>query len=296
MAIRNLHESTVYSLTLILKTLDFPKATYYYQLECLNRPNKDEALKEEILDIRQAHENYGYRRVHAELRRRGYTVNKKKVQRLMKEMNLQVTSFTRKSRKYNSYQGDIGEKAPNRLNRRFTSSIPHQKIVTDTTEFHYYEADDSGQYQLKKLYLDPFIDLFNLEVISYKISKQPNKESMMEAFEEAVEATKDCQFRRTFHSDQGWAYQMNDYQQLLKDHQIFQSMSRKGNCLDNAPMENFFGIMKQEMFYGKVYRSRRELEQAIHDYIRYYNEDRIKEKLGYLSPVEYRQQQLLLSA
>lgn len=106
--------------------------------------------------------------------------------------------------------------------------------MTDTTEFQYYEKDDSGQLQLKKLYLDPFIDLFNLEVVSYKISKQPNKQSMLEAFSEAIEATDDCQFRRTFHSDQGWAYQMNDYQQLLKDHGIFQSMSRKGNCLDNA--------------------------------------------------------------
>lgn len=135
-----------------------------------------------------------------------------------------------------------------------------------------------------------------MEVVSYKISAQPNKTSMMAAFKEVVEATSDCEYRRTFHSDQGWAYQMNEYQELLKDNEIFQSMSRKGNCLDNAPAENFFGIMKQEMYYGNVYHSYEALVQAIHNYIRYYNEDRIKEKLGYLSPVEYKKHYASLSA
>ncbi|EKB56340.1 hypothetical protein HMPREF9706_00323 [Facklamia hominis CCUG 36813] len=296
MAIRNLQEQTNYKLSRILEIVQFPKATYYYQLPRLDLPDKDESLKKEIRQIRKTHKDYGYRRIHGELRRRGYKINKKKVQRLIQEMNLQVISFSRRSRKYQSYKGDIGKKAPNRLNRRFMSSIPHQKIVTDTSEFCYYEQDESGLLRQKKLYLDPFIDLFNLEVVSYKVSKHPNKQSMMKAFEAAIHATEHCPVRRTFHSDQGWAYQMNDYQQLLKDHRIFQSMSRKGNCLDNAPAENFFGIMKQEMYYGKVYHSYQELEQAIHDYIRYYNEDRIKAKLGYLSPVEYKEQQMALSA
>lgn len=295
-AIRNLHQQTDYCLNRILKVLDFPKATYYYHLKRLDDPDKDKAVKSEIQAIRKAHKDYGYRRIYGELRRRGYQISKNKVQRLIQKMNLQVTSFSRKSRKYRSYKGDIGKKAPNRLNRRFMSAIPHQKIVTDTSEFSYYEQDASGLIQQKKLYLDPFIDLFNLEVISYKISKQPNKQTMLEAFKEAIESTADCQFRRTFHSDQGWAYQMNDYQQMLKDHRIFQSMSRKGNCLDNAPAENFFGIMKQEMYYGKVYHSYEELKDAIHEYLRYYNEDRIKEKLGYLSPVEYKEQYASLSA
>ena len=165
-AIRNLHEQTTYTLAIILKVLDFPKATYHYHLKRVNRPDKDKDLKNEILDIRKIHKDYGYRRVCAELWRRGHQIGKNKVQRLMKSLKLQVTSFTRKSRKYNSYKGDIGKTAPNRLKRRFTSTIPHQKIVTDTTEFRYYDADDSGQLQLRKLYLDPFIDLFNMEVVS----------------------------------------------------------------------------------------------------------------------------------
>ncbi|AXY26193.1 hypothetical protein CL176_09380 [Suicoccus acidiformans] len=285
--IRSLHKQNDYTLTSILKAVGFPKATYYYQLKCLERPDKDQAIKDDILAIREEHKDYGYRRVHAELRRRGYQVNKKKVHRLMKEMKLQVTSFTRKSRKYNSYKGDVGTIVPNLLNRRFKSSIPRQKILTDTTEFKYYETDSSGNLQIKKLYLDPFLNLFNLQIVSYKISHQPNKESMMEALKDAVRATDDCEFRRTFHSDQGWAYQMEDYQDHLKNHAIFQSMSRKGNCLDNSPMENFFGLMKQEIYYGKSYRSYEELKEAIQNYIRYYNENRIKEKLGWLSPVEY---------
>ena len=141
---------------------------------------------------------------------------------------------------------------------------------------------------IKKLYLDPFMDLCNREIVSYGISKRPSAESIMKALNEAIEITSDCQYRRIFHSDQGWAYQMKSYIRILEENKIFQSMSRKGNCHDNAVMENFFGIMKQEMYYGKVYYSYEELKVAIEKYIKYYNEQRIKEKLGWMSPVEYR--------
>ena len=141
---------------------------------------------------------------------------------------------------------------------------------------------------IKKLYLDPFMDLCNREILNYGISKRPSAESIIKALNEAIEITSDCQYRRTFHSDQGWAYQMKSYIRILEENKIFQSMSRKGNCHDNAVMENFFGIMKQEMYYGKVYYSYEELKVAIEKYIKYYNEQRIKEKLGWMSPVEYR--------
>ena len=294
-AIRNLHEQTNYTLKLILTTLGFPKSTYHYHIQRLDKPDKDQEIKEEIKVIRQQHKDYGYRRICAELHRRGYKISRNKVQRLMQAMDLQVTTYTRKSRKYNSYKGEVGVIAPHRLKRRFMSTIPYQKIVTDTTEFKYYEIDQNGQFQVKKLYLDPYLDLFNVEVISYKISRQPNKETMLAALDEAIVATNGCEFRRTFHADQGWAYQMKEYRQRLKDNAVFQSMSRKGNCLDNAPMENFFSLMKQEMYHGRTYHSYEELEQAIHEYIRYYNEERIKEKLGWLSPMEYKQQHASLS-
>lgn len=262
----------------------------YWQAQW-KKPDPDKELKDEILEIREAHPNYGYRRIHATLLKRGRNINRKKVHRLCKELRIQVKNFGRKYRKYSSYKGVVGRIVPNRINRRFESSIPLQKITTDTTEFKYYDEDATGKPQIRKLYLDPFMDLYNLEIISFKISHQPNGITMLEALKEALEASKDCSYRRTFHSDRGWAYQMKEYQTLLKEHKIFQSMSRKGNCFDNAPIENFFGGMKQEMYYGKVYRSYKELETAIIDYIRYYNEERIKEKLNWLSPAQYRKEQ-----
>lgn len=110
----------------------------------------------------------------------------------------------------------------------------------------------------------------------------------MSALEQAIEATDDCKFRRTFRSNQGWAYQMKAYSQNLKEYNIFQNMSRKGNCIDNSSMENFFGILKQGIYYGKAFRSYVELEQAIINFIHYYNHDRMKEKLNWISQVDYR--------
>lgn len=164
----------------------------------------------------------------------------------------------------------------------------HQKITTDTTEFKYYDMDSKGHVIIKKLYLDTFMDLCNREIISYVISPTPSAKNIMDALNAAIEITSDCPYRRTFYSDQGWGYQMKAYAYVLQEHPIFQSMSRKGNCHDNSVMENFFGIMKQEMYYGVVYYSYDELKKAIEKYIKYYNEQRIKQKLGWMSPVEYR--------
>lgn len=151
-----------------------------------------------------------------ELRNQGYLVNKKKVQRIMQKLKLQVTSFTRKSRKYSSYRGKVGTVAPNRIRRRFNTNIPHQKITTDTTEFKYYEIDNKGHLIMHKLYLDPFMDMYNGEIISYGIDTHPSAENVKNALNKAIEITSDCPFRRTFHSDQGWVYQMKAYSRRLK--------------------------------------------------------------------------------
>lgn len=272
----------------ILAVTGYPKSTYMYWQKRFERENPDQEIEEAILKIRKKHENYGYRRIHAELIRSGYEMNIKKVHRLTKKLELQVTSFTRKSRRYNSYKGKVGRIAPNRVNRRFYTNIPHQKITTDTTEFKYYELDDNGQEITKKLYLDPFLDMYNSEIVTYRISKKPSAQNIMDGLKEAITITKDCPYRRTFHSDQGWAYQMKDYVRTLKQEKIFQSMSRKGTCLDNSIMENFFGIMKQEIYYGHKYMSFESLKNTIETYISYYNAKRIKAKLGWLSPIEYR--------
>ena len=141
---------------------------------------------------------------------------------------------------------------------------------------------------MHKLYLDPFMDMCNGETLSYGIDKQPSAANVMNALNKVIRATSDCPFRRTFHSDQGWTYQMKAYSHRLKEERIFQSMSRRGNCHDNSVMENFFGLLKQEIYYGVVYYSYEELKLEIERYIKYYNKQRIKEELGWMSPVQYR--------
>ena len=260
-----------------------------YWQKRLDRPNKDEQVEKTILDIRKDNPNYGYRRITAMLKRLGYVINKKKVQRLVQKLKLQVTSFSRKTRKYSSYKGTIGKVADNEINRKFTVERPYTQITTDTTEFKYLEKDKNENYQVKKLYLNPYLDMYNGEIISYEISKQPTLEPILKALEKAIEVTNINKEERVFHSDQGWAYQVKQYTSRLEKEGITQSMSRKGNCLDNSPMENFFGILKQEIYYGKKFYSYEELKDTIEEYMEYYNKDRIKEKLGYLSPVEYRE-------
>lgn len=260
-----------------------PKATYYYWKARFDRTNKDEAMEQEMLAIRSEHANAGYRPMVELLKKRGIVSNHKKGQRLMKKLGLRVTAFWHKSRKYNSYKGNVGKVAKNKLHRRFNSSVPRQKITTDTTEFKYY---DKGVQ--KKLYLNPYLDLFNNEIIIFDISKQPTYQAITNALHRALAVSSDCTFRRTFHSGQGWAYQMKHYVSTLKANRIIQSMSRKWNCHDNSVMENFFGLLKQEIYYGHVFNSFEELSQAITIWIEHYNTKRIKKKLNWMSPIQYR--------
>ena len=260
-----------------------------YWQKRFNREDRDKEIADAILEIRHKHKDYGYRRIWMLLRKQFPTINKKKVQRIVQKLSLQVKSYGRKGGKLNTYKGNVGKVAPNRIHRRFTTSVPHQKITTDTTEFKYFARDSKGDLKTMKVYLNPFLDMYNREIISYSISTHLTAKSVMDALEAAVKVTSDCRFRRTFHSDQGWAYQMNDYRKVLKENRIFQSMSRKGNCHDNAVMESFFGVMKQEMYYGHVYNSYEELKAAIERFIEYYNKERIKGGLGGKSPVEFRE-------
>ena len=271
-----------------MEYFEIPKSTYMYWQQRLDLPNKDEQVEKKILEIRKDNPNYGYRRMTAMLRKQGLLINKKKVQRLVQKLKLQVTSFSRKSRKYSSYKGTIGKVAGNEINRNFKVDEPYTYITTDTTEFKYIEKGKNGNYQVKKLYLNPYLDMHNSEIISYEISKRPTLEPILKALDKAIEITNINKDKRIFHSDQGWAYQIKQYTSRLETEGITQSMSRKGNCLDNSPMENFFGILKQEIYYGKKFYSYEELKETIEEYIDYYNKDRIKEKLGYLSPIEYR--------
>ncbi|EGU70120.1 integrase core domain protein [Streptococcus mitis SK569] len=271
---------TEFSLDILLKAIKLARSTYYYHLKQLDKPDKDQELKDEIQSIFIEHKgNYGYRRIHLELRNRGYLVNQKRVQRLMEVLNLQAK--TRQKRKYSSHKGDVGKKAENLIQRQSEGSKTMEKCYTDVTEF-------AIPASTQKLYLSPVLDGFNSEIIAYNLSTSPNLEQVKTMLEQAF--TEKHYENTILHSDQGWQYQHDSYHQFLEGKGIQASMSRKGNSPDNGMMESFFGILKSEMFYGyeKSFQSLKQLEQAIVDYIDYYNNKRIKVKLKGLSPVQYR--------
>ena len=271
---------TEFALEILLKIIRLARSSYYYHLKQLDQTDKNQTIKAEIQAIFTEHKgNYGYRRITLALRNRGFVVNHKKVQRLMKALGL--SARIRRKRKYSSYQGEIGKKAENLIRRQFEASKPMEKCYTDVTEF---AIPASSQ----KLYLSPVLDGFNSEIIAYNLSTSPNLAQVKMMLEQAF--TEKYYENTILHSDQGWQYQHDFYHHFLEDKGIQQSMSRKGNSPDNGMMESFFGILKSEMFYGyeKTFKSIEHLEQAIVDYINYYNNKRIKVKLKGLSPVQYR--------
>ena len=250
-----------------------------------------------IIDIFYTHKGrYGYRRITLELTNRGFHINHKKVKRLMKRLGLYGIA---PKAKYKSYKGAINGTVKNQLlnkvvdeenhktcyERDFTTTKCDEKWTTDISEFHIAAG---------KLYLSPILDMHSREIISFSISNSPNYEQTKEMLNYAFKTHKDLK-GLIFHSDQGWQYQMQPYHKVLKEQGIIQSMSRKGNCLDNSPLENFFGIMKREMFYGHEYEFKTldELRIAMKEYIKYYNTQRITVKLKGLTPIQYRNQSLI---
>lgn len=271
----------------MLKLAEIPRSTFYYWVNKIkNKIDKYAIEKEEIKDIFNKNKGrYGYRRITLELRNRGYIINHKTVFRLMKQLGLK--SIQRPKRKYNSYQGEVGKIAENLINRDFNAQKPNEKWVTDVTEFKVKD---------QKLYLSPIVDLFNGEVISYNLSRHPVFNQVVDMLQKAFKTIPN-NTELILHSNQGWQYQMKQYQHLLKEKGIRQSMSRKGNCLDNSCAENFFSILKSELFYPreKEYKNIEELEKDIVEYIEYYNNSRIKSKLKGMSPVNYRKHSMLVA-
>lgn len=276
-----------HSLDLLLQISGVSRSTYYYWIMHFNdRAKKDHEILALIIEIFQKnHQKYGYPRITQELKNRGYTVNKKRVARLMKENGL---SACQRKRKYHSYKGLVGKAAPNLLQQDFQTDAPYKKLGTDVTQF----ITPYG-----KLYLSPVIDFHTREVLSYDISENADYAQIRRMLQSLV-ANHGSHLRGAIlHSDQGWQYQMPRYQAFLKENGIHQSMSRKGNCLDNAPTENFFGRLKTEVFYSKEFsfHSLQQLKLAISEYIEYYNNERIVSKLK-CSPVQYKNQLSTVSA
>ena len=267
-----------YPLDELLRAAEIPRSTFYYHLKALSKPDKYADVKKRISEI--YHENrgrYGYRRVTLSLHREGKQINHKAVQRLMGTLSLKAAI---KVKRYRSYRGEVGQTAPNVLQRDFKATRPNEKWVTDVTEF---------AVNGRKLYLSPVIDLFNNEVISYSLSERPVMNMVENMLDQAFKKLNPHE-HPVLHSDQGWQYRMRRYQNILKEHGIKQSMSRKGNCLDNAVMENFFGLLKSELLYLQKFESMEHFQLELLDYLDYYNNRCIKTKLKGLSPAIHRQQ------
>ncbi|WP_430537388.1 IS3 family transposase [Gemella haemolysans] len=266
-----------HKLNILLEILGLSRSSYYYTKNKEDKDKKNKSIEEAIKSIQEKNKlRYGYRRVTSELRNMGFLVNHKKVLRLMRKLD--VLSFVRPTRKYNSYKGETGKIADNIIDRDFFASEPLKKCYTDVTEFKIGED---------KVYLAPIIDGYNAEIIAYSVSFSPN---MAQQYEMLSQLQNERYNGLILHSDQGWQYQHIEYRQFLKVKGITQSMSRKGTSADNAFMESFFGVLKSEMYYGfeDTFKNKYELKEAIIDYIKYYNEERIKLNLGGLSPVNYR--------
>jgi putative transposase len=270
-----------HKLSLLLEISGLARSTYYYYVKPRTASDKYSEVKEQITNIYQENRGrYGYRRITLELRNRRYIVNHKTVQKLMKALGLLCRV---RMKKYRSYKGEVGKIAPDLLGRDFEATAPNQKWVTDATEFSLF-----GQ----KLYLAPILDLFSRDIVSYTLSERPVLSMTMGMLHQAFAQIPDDQ-NLILHSDQGWQYQHKHYQDMLKSKGVRQSMSRKGNCLDNAVMENFFGLLKSELLYLQDFHSMEHFKTEIINYMDYYNNRRIKLKLKGLPPAIHRRQALI---
>lgn len=271
------------------------KSSFFYCLGVINRPIKDVALKAKIKELFEvkgkANEKYGYRRIYLELRKTEEfsNINHKKVQRLMKEMCLRGYIAKSGIRKYSSYRGTVGKIAGNIVNRHFKAKMPNTIWSTDVTEFRLDTCDC-------KVYLSPIKDFCDGSIISHSCSTSPSMDLVTRMLNKALDNNPHLE-GLILHSDQGWQYQQESWVKALTDRGIVQSMSRKGNCLDNSKMETFFATLKKAIWFGRErdYKSPQELIFAIDDYIDWYNKERIQVKLKGLSPLQFRKQSFTMS-
>ena len=263
-----------------------PRSTYYFEKSKKDVDlEKNSEICEQILRIFSENKGrYGFRRIQAALINEGIVVNHKKIIRLMKKLGLKAKV---RRQKYHSYKGDVGTVAMNVIGQDFNACYPNEKWTTDVSQFNCIFG---------KAYLSPILDMGSGDIVAWDMALSPNLEQTKRMLDEA--------FKRhphvdglILHSDQGWQYQHRYYQQRLKEKNIVQSMSRKGNCIDNSIMESFFGTLKNEMFYGneKDFTTFESFQQAIGEYIDYYNNKRIKRKTKWMPPAKYREASMLAS-
>ena len=265
----------------LLDAAGIPRSTFFYHQKRLREPDKHAALKAAIRESFERNKHrYGYRRVLLDLRNKGWVVNHKLVFKLMREMGLRAK--IRQRRPYVSYAGTISRIADNKLERNFTPDEPNTFFVSDVTEFRV-----AG----RKVYLSPVMDLYDRSIVAHSVATSPSTAFTADSLSKAIAA---CgpEPGWMIHTDQGFQYQHTSWRNLIHDNGGVQSMSRKANCYDNAVMENFFGHLKTEMYHGEVFDTVAEFNQAIDEYIEWYNTERVQQRLKGLTPMQYRNQTL----
>lgn len=266
-----------YKIRELLKIAGLKRSTYY---EIINRKEEDKykEIKEKIKKIYEENNGiYGYRRVKKTLEKENIRISKKLVLKLMRELGIRGKRSNQKS-KYNSYPGEKGQVVENLLKRDFVAEQENEKWVTDISEF---------KINGEKLYLSPLLDLYNDEIISYELTKSPTIEVVKKMVAKGKRRLKEGE-NPILHSDQGCQYRSASYQRYLKENNIIPSMSQKGTCLDNSKAENLFSIIKNEFYYIQTFKDEKDFRKKLDKYIKYYNEKRIKERLNWMSPIEYR--------
>ena len=273
---------TEYDLKILLKITVMASSVFYYQLNALKKSNNKYKIIEDEIDylyLKKHKKRIGYQRIYIELKRNGYIIGKNKVLEIMQKKDY-VYQKKINYRKYNSYDKNLTNAAINLLNQNFQTIKPFEKAGTDITMFRVKE---------EVVYLSPIIDFNTREILSYEVGTDACVKRVLSMLNKLKSNHQKNIKGMIIQSDQGVQYQNSRYSDALKKLGIIQSMSRKGNCLDNSPTENFFGRMKNEMWHGKEskYETAKDLITEIHEYIKYYNETRIVSKLK-MSPLEYR--------
>jgi putative transposase len=261
----------------LLLAAGLARSTYFYRLKRLNQADPYAMLKAAITaSFEESRHRYGYRRVLMDVQAQGWNVGKKLVLKLMRSLG--IHSKARVKRRYNSYRGEPSKTVENLLERHFDVDTPDTVYVSDVTEF---------RLENSKLYLSPVMDLFDHSILAYTMATSPTTKFTSQSLASVLEG-------RTFnkkllvHTDQGFHYQHASWKDLITEHDAVQSMSRKGNCYDNAVMENFFGHLKSEMFYGEHFTSLDHLRSEIDSYIHWYNTKRRQKRLKGMTPMQYR--------
>lgn len=268
-----------YPLPILLRKMGLSRSSYYYRMKALAKEDKYEPLRNEV--TRLFFENkarYGYRRIHAELKKIGIKVSEKVVRRVMKDEGLEVK--IRKTKKYNSYKGEISPSVPNEVQRNFHSENPYELLLSDISEF----AIPAG-----KVYLSPAVDCFDGMLVTWRISEHPNADLVNGMLDDVI-ANMGEKSKPIIHTDRGCHYRWTGWIERMETNGYTRSMSQKGCSPDNAACEGLFGRIKNEFFYNQDWQDVT-IEEFSHEldlYLRWYNEKRIKKSLGYLSPVEYR--------